>query len=426
MKYFTFSIFLLVSNSFAGAPASFDKKIQSPLTELSAISQGDYFSPFMNLKRDEKSYRNSSMKSDFLQAIATVSSYVGQYGEAKSYFDESFSGQSDLKVPIDLSSLQALDAVSALSDLAKDNQVIMINEAHHVPETRVLTIALLKPLYEKGFRYLAAETFNDIGLAESAELGFPIRSTGFYTNEPLAADIVREALRIGYTLVAYEHMESCDYQIGPTGCQDQRERGQARNLQERIFLKDPSAKVLVHAGYGHIDEKGGSHTFPWIPMAKYFKDLSGINPLTADQTEFHSKGMRANEEASYRRLVSEFSISSPTLLKDRSNQSLWSAMRGHYDIQVILPPNSGLQERPSWIFGLLNRKEVSVSPSECSQLPCLVQAILKNESQAPYVPFDQVLFTDRNISEKLYLKQGDHVLKFISENGTTSKTLKVD
>src|SRR5690606_3224405 len=129
----------------------------------------------------------------------------------------------------------------AIINEAYNRRVVMLNEAHHVPETRGLTMALLKPLFDQGYRYFAAETFQEIGLKETIKKGFPMLETGYYIAEPLFADIVREALRIGYTLVPYEHSAPCDYSVDPDGCQDQRERGQAKNLYDRTLKKDPSA-----------------------------------------------------------------------------------------------------------------------------------------------------------------------------------------
>ena len=35
-----------------------------------------------------------------------------------------------------------------------------------------------------------------------ATRGYPVPATGFYTSEPVFAEVIREALRLGYTLVS--------------------------------------------------------------------------------------------------------------------------------------------------------------------------------------------------------------------------------
>ena len=43
----------------------------------------------------------------------------------------------------------------------------------------------------------------------------------------------------------------------------------------------PDAKVLVHAGYSHVLETASER---WYPMALYFREITGIDPVTVDDT----------------------------------------------------------------------------------------------------------------------------------------------
>ena len=53
-----------------------------------------------------------------------------------------------------------MNTVTNLLIAAADTaRVLMINERHHAASDRVLTLRLLAPLREKGFRYFAAEAF---------------------------------------------------------------------------------------------------------------------------------------------------------------------------------------------------------------------------------------------------------------------------
>src|SRR5690606_40890822 len=91
---------------------------------------------------------------------------------------------------------------------------------------------------------------------------------------PVFADLVRHAISIGYTVVGYESADS------------DRESGQAKNLYERTLGKDKEAKVVVLAGYAHIEEEPVQNR-RWT--ANIFKELSGINPLTINQTKTTTK-----------------------------------------------------------------------------------------------------------------------------------------
>jgi hypothetical protein len=60
--------------------------------------------------------------------------------------------------------------------------------------------------------------------------------------------LIRIALRLGFRVIPYE--------VEGATNSDERERGQARNLVERILKDDPKARILIHARYAHIDEFG--------------------------------------------------------------------------------------------------------------------------------------------------------------------------
>jgi len=146
-----------------------------------------------------------------------------------------------------LDDYKACDAVATILKLADQYQVIMFNEAHHVPMHRAFTIQLLDDLYRKGFRYLAVEalTSADDGLQAR---GYPIRKSGLYLSEPLCTDMVRIALRIGYQVVPYEFEEETPPHQGDDPLADQRAResGQAKkaprpNSGKRLAGKDSGA-----------------------------------------------------------------------------------------------------------------------------------------------------------------------------------------
>lgn len=103
--------------------------------------------------------------------------------------------------------------------------------------------------------------------------GYPLLSTGFYVREAEITELIREAIRLGFELIPYEDMEIKN-----------REKGQAENLYCRTLARDPQAKVIVLAGYAHINEKQAEERSRW--MATYFKELAQTDPLTINQTEF--------------------------------------------------------------------------------------------------------------------------------------------
>jgi len=354
------------------------------------------------------------------QAEATALSFLGRENDAISTFDRAM-GSPRSPYTADLNLLHISPAVDEVTRLARSQQFVMVNEAHHVPQTRWLTLQLLKPLYDLGFRYLAAETFNSGSVDQLNRLGIPTLGSGFYCVEPDFGEIIREAKRIGFTLVAYEHEGTCDYTIDPVGCQNQREEGEAKNLIERILKKDPAAKVLVHAGYGHISKLGGTDvSFPWKPMGRYFKELSGIDPLSVDQIEFQMHGRAEIEDFFYRKLLSKFSPSTPSvILNNDGSPWLVPALSAQYDVQVLLPAINTVDGRSTWRGQLPNRKRVSISlPSICKNARCLTDAVLVSELADHSVPSDQIL-TDSKSNAVLYIQPGQFEVHTYSADGNS-------
>lgn len=112
-------------------------------------------------------------------------------------------------------------------------QVVFFNEAHNIPLTRTLTVAMLPALRREGFDYLAVETLYDDD-THLARRGYPTALSGFYINEPIYGEMVGSALKLGFKVVAYESDQP--------GTPDARERAQAHNLVARIFRKAPKAR----------------------------------------------------------------------------------------------------------------------------------------------------------------------------------------
>lgn len=388
--------------------------LKDPFTlAFEEFKEKGYLAPVEKLKSLESEYLASDQKDVFLQAVATYYSYLGEYSLAIKYFDQMQANETaDLNIgSFDPSRYKVESAPRVISELSKNHRAVFINEAHHVPQHRALTVRLLKALYKQGFRYFAAETLSHEDESALGRRGFPIVSTGFYTVEPVHADLVREALNIGYKVVAYEFANSsCDYVRTPDLCQNEREENQAKNLVQKIFRIDQNAKVFVHAGYGHIDETGGSQSFPWIPMARYFKDLTGIDPLTIDQVDMTEHSAKQFEKAEYTEVMKHFNPSDTVVLRASETGVFWTGMPGHYDLQVF-SPRSNSPGRPAWLRQIPSRRPYAVSSDMCSKMPCLVQAYRADEAHVgESIPFDQIVFWTEGEKE-LLLKSGDYVLR---------------
>jgi hypothetical protein len=311
-----------------------------------------------------------------------------------------------------LKDFQPVPALEAIAKVSASQQVIIINEAHHVPQHRAFTIELLKKLKQRGFTHFAAETFSELD-AKLNERGYPIKSSGPYIEEPLYGDIARTALKLGYKVVPYE--------VGFGGGPDARERGQAENLKKRIFNKDPKAKVLIHVGYGHNSEaisKSGTKM-----MAGYLKELTGIDPTTIDQTLMSERGSTDYEQPLYRFVSAQKYLDRPTLFQN-ARQEIWTVKNSGRDITLFQPRSVYTSARPTWLALGGERKQYLLPKDVCgTQKHCLVRAKFANES-IDAVPIDQI--ESRNTTQSaLMLPKGDFIIEVQDSAGKSLKTWQV-
>jgi len=320
---------------------------------------------------------------------------LGRYAEALLYDDANEEPRPDQPGVLHrLDGSAPADALETVARAAATRQVVMVNEAHPVPQHRAFTLQLLARLRREGYTWFAAETLFEEDTALNRR-GYPVPGTGAYTQEPVYGDLVRTALRLGFRVVAYE---------APLGLnRDPRERAQAANLAGRILAVDPHARIVVHAGYGHIAKSVPEGSL--VPMAIRFRELTGIDPLTVDQSHMTEHSRPEVEEPLYRAVAARDGFTRPTVYVNAAGQA-WSYNPAQYDIVVFSPRSRYEQGRPTWLRMGGLRAPHPVPHDVCAGArACLVQARFEAES-ADAVPVDQVLVTAGDPVPALMLPPG--------------------
>jgi hypothetical protein len=347
------------------------------------------------------------------QLLASAENELGLYNEAiRDFpFDNRVRSTTPLPQPADWA---AADAADAIAKLAADRRIVMINEAHHDAHTRELTLELLPRLRAMGFNYFAAEALDEKDTA-LMQRGYPVLSSGTeYLHEPIYGDIVREAIKLGFVIVPYESEA-----LTTAG----RESEQADNLYQRVFRHDPKARLLVHAGYAHIEKAAGNFGDDIQPMAMRLKQLSGIDPLSIDQTQLRDVGSMPGNTA-YRTLVASFQPKTPTVLINRTSGNAWSADPAVHDVNVLLPL-AGHRRRPAWLSLEGQRRVHTISTDLCnSHFPCVVDAHYANEPDEA-IPADRCTLLDPDSAGSLYLRPGDYRLRAWNGDGRVLSTRTV-
>jgi hypothetical protein len=336
-------------------------------------------------------------------------SFIGEYQKALKAYDQTSRKDdhsiSEKEVALLLSDYKARPAAEYIIERSKNEQIIIINEAHHQPLHRVFTESLLDGLYENGFRYLGLEALAEDSLLNIRK--WPKVGDGYYTNEPQFGNLIREALRLGFTVFGYESTEK-----GKA-----RERGQAINIL-KFLEKDPDAKILIHCGFGHVVEDG--HPSWGKAMAGLLGELANIDPFTIDQVNFSERGHPDYESLLYKSMALDRS----SVFVDSSNRPFaYRPDSASIDISVIHPRTLLVSDRPDWLLRSNSWKEYKLEGDLDLTFPCLIAAYYSHDVGTESVPVD-LIEVDSIHQKSLILPPVDFILHITDSTGK-AKTKKI-
>jgi hypothetical protein len=339
------------------------------------------------------------------QLKATLDAELGLYDEAIATFPTPVNEPIDPS-PLPQADAAVADAADAILRLARDRRILIINEAHHVAQTRALFLDLLPRLRAAGFTDYCAETLDIADAPAIQERGYPLRTDGLYSREPVFGEEVRTAARLGYRLCGYDNSGKS---------QQDRETGQARILAE--LLRDPKVRLLVHAGYNHA-RKGPMPSYS--PMAMELQRMTGVEPLTVDQTALRPDIPVSRESDSYRALAPRIEGAKRGGVFVAADGKPWSQQPRSYDISVILPQLPQAHGRPGWLWELPGRRPVPDFDADCmGRYPCAIEARHAEESEDA-VPADIVVHENAGEAvPALALPDGRYRLRTVGPDGAT-------
>ena len=386
------------------------KTYDSSFTDLHYII-GDnihYLYPLYQLLGSSKKFMGDFSTPVYYDLLSQSVSFTGDYAAALEY--QKLSDTTHLtdveyrqigKSIQQLKDIKNADAKRFITFIASNYKVIMLNEANNKPIHRAFAYSLLDVLYNRGYRYLAMEMLNPMPDHELTKLTY---KTGHFATEPVAGELIRQALDLGFTLVSYQDPQ------GNLHTPTERDSIQALNIA-KILKDDPQAKIFVYGSYGNIAEKSISPDF--IPMGMAFKRMTGIDPLTIDQTDMTEESNFSFGKAFYDAYVQKFPLTTASvpLINDEPVNVTGTTL---YDLTVIHPKTTYYFARPTWLTLSHRRQPVSVKTK--NQNIFLVQAYYQFESfgtkPGQVVPADQTYFSYGNGTYTLYLRRGLYILIF--------------
>jgi hypothetical protein len=350
----------------------------------------------------------------FGQYLSWFQTFIGDYDGAAASFSIAQPPQDDDGPSPLVGNYKMRPAADVILEMAKSRKAVFFNEAHSAPITRTLTIELLAKLREEGFNYFAAETLYDTD-RDLQKRGYPTAKSGFYVDEPLYGEMVRTALKLGYKVVSYD--------VENAGVGDARERAGADSLYSQVFKKDPNARLVVNAGFAHV-QKSGKY-LGGSSMAEFFRKISDIDPLTVEQTMLMQHARPDQDHPFYRAVMQAQHPQEPSVFVAPDGKT-WTLKPDKYDMSVFFPQYDVVKQRPNWLTLNGMRTMYPVSGDLCkNQFPCLIEAKYADEGDDAVAadrtvlnvvdvnsPADQrILSGVSQTQSRLYLRPGNYHLK---------------
>lgn len=352
------------------------------------IKKLSYFDAYSELCNRKEAYKGDKYEETYWQALGTIYCFTGREEKALQCFDIRNELIKRAKAGhLDVSNKEIL-SIDSMLNMAKNYDVVMLNEAHHRSEHRAILYHLLPRFYELGYRYLALEALCNEDYTDTllSQRTYPVYTkSGIYINDPVFGQVIRRALQLGYTLIPYDSYQS------------DRERFSADNIEKAY--NPEKGKLLVHAGYAHI-----LRTPERELMGSYLKKLLKRDYLAISNVyNYNVSGMSIENSGNY------------GLLADTSKG---------YDYFLLSPGYTDSLNIPGW-YKLMNCQYAPLSDFHPMNftLPALVQVY--NRSEKDGVPVYQYLIEEDEKKDILlaFPSDGDYTLTIVNKEGTQDKLI---
>lgn len=341
-----------------------------------------------NVIQMDSSHVDDAFRDYYGQALMTVQTFNGKIVD-KDRTNALFRHRTEkLKQSESLSEdIRSMDAGKFILENFSDEKIIMFNEAHLYPQHRAFINSLLSDLYQKGYRHLFMEALS----AEQAESKYPEREMGIYTNEPCMANLVRNAIRKGFRLHAYDGYDLAN-----------RDSASAENIF-RVVQENPEDKFIVICGFDHNNEKRSRS------LASYLKQVAQINPLTIDLTVY-SEPESSNH---YNELIAFYHVDYPSVLVDCNNDCIAMKNASGRDLYVIFPHTTYIHGYPQWMINRHENKWEVIHVADFDVAKVYMKEELEHgKSPIPYS------FKYQNDDKNILVPQREYVIRYYkSEDG---------
>lgn len=312
------------------------------------------------------------------QTASDLFSMIGEYKKAIEVRDQQFPN-ARVMTPTDdqktvVKRYHPVSAKQVILQRAAKSRMIIFNEAHHQPRHRMFVASLLPELRKLGFAFIGFEAL-DYKDSLLNQRKYPLTTSGYYIQEPCFGNLIRAALANDYHVFPYEYRPE---QYGMN-----RDYAEALNVKSYMDAH-PDAKIILYCGYDHLI-KDSTRNIMVLPMAGQVRRMTGIDPLTIDQTELSEYNIVGN---SYRKCID---LDSDAVLLDSTGQCFRIARSPHkkVDLMVYHPNTVNYNYRPKWLMSP-DKSLVNITPQIIIGFPCQVRVYAVEETDPNAVPTDVI------------------------------------
>lgn len=247
------------------------------------------------------------VKNGFYDEAAKVDKLQDWYEFMNVYVEDTIA-QKDIKLAAFSKSIKMIP---------KDNSILMINEAHHLVEHRLMALNNLKLWKSEGYKYIAIEAISSDQNIPIFKYGGVNPEIGFYTDEPYFSNILLLAKELGLELIRYEPL-TAKYDVPGN-----RDSLMAINILKQ--WKPENGKLLIYCGWAHINNQKY-----WL-RSYLEKSNSSLKIFSINQTYLNSSIGSKYQESLSKNLKN---IDCPSILI--RNGELYRLGKG-YEMELIYP-----------------------------------------------------------------------------------------
>lgn len=361
---------------------------------------------YKNVLSDSSNTINISIAN---QAMMTYHSFVGNI-DSSLYYEQLAHNTYRYEPLNNKTDFNYISADTFILNKCKNSRAVLFNENHNRTHTRYYLLELLAQLKEMGFTTLALEDLRESNQS-LVKREYPILSSGFYIKEPVFAELVREAIRLGFKLLPYE-------QEGAT------HRGEASGQYLSRYLNQNSTeRLIILGGYGFL-YKTNKHNYDKT-VAQVLQNNFGNSIVSLDCISFTEMFDPEKESELYRYSSDSIKIDKPSVLRIREELIFpYFVDSNMVDASIFFPRTKCQSNCCSQKIRVSNPIDLNTGDSLNFIQVYYYKEFKKHKTQAiPYIQFEQKKPYQLLLEKRL--KKGRYLIIQGYNYGTIEKKIRI-